>query len=140
MRELTEKQIAYCKARADGKGPTDAFKVSGYKTEGLDSDAISSRASVLESRPHIQKETDRLRRLLEQKNIWSRAEIIQRHKEIAAMAHEAAWADGKYNASAAAVEQKSLDAVSKMCGYDAPQQVQQEITVVIEDDAEDFAE
>jgi hypothetical protein len=59
--KLTSKEEAYARARADGKGPSDAYRAS-RDTSRMSTATISSNAKRLERKPAIQARIEELRR------------------------------------------------------------------------------
>ena len=60
---MTPKERAYCRARAEGKGPAAAFKAS-RDTSKMSSATIHSNAKRMERKPHIKAGIEQMRREL----------------------------------------------------------------------------
>lgn len=139
---MTAQQIAFAEAFASGKTAADAYRIAGYNCDGLTSAQLIQRGnSVLRGRA-VSEYLAQLRSETANVGAWTREQVLT---ELQVLYHDAKSAitaqddggnavPGTYNHQAAGVALKCIDAVSRMCGFDAPQQVENTVTVQFSSD------
>ena len=105
----TVRQNRFALALLDGLSPVEAAQKAGYSP-----DIRAARASELAQKPYIQNRLTVLQQAQAESSMVTRDRVIAAHAEIAFGLDEATIAD----------RQRSLDALARMLGMDAPKQVE----------------
>lgn len=118
MRELTAKQLAFCKGILSGKNGSDAYRAA-YPDCKANNAIIAIKAFQLAENPAIEAYISAKREKLEKKFEWTREEMLQTLKNIV------------QDADAASDKTKAIAQASKMLGFDAPTKAEVDHTVQI---------
>ena len=142
--EMTEKQLAFAEAVAGGKSYAEAYRLAGYALNKKDPTRDRQKAAELSRNPKVAAAIAEKKRENADAGLWERTQTLERLLEIANQAQENTLVldkSGKirrYNSQAAGVALRAIEQASKMCGYNAPEEVKNEITVEFKD-LEEFA-
>lgn len=139
---MTARQIAFAEAVVDGKTAAEAYRLAGYNCDGLSDAAIAARGSKVLGGKAVTEYIAQLRAETANLNLWTREQILNELQGLYGDAKRAITVKdengdampGAYNHQAAGVALKCLDTVSRMCGFDAPQQVNNTVTVQFSED------
>lgn len=139
---LTAQQIAFAEAIVDGKTASEAYRLAGYNCDGASDAQIAQRGGKVLQGKAVQGYIEQLRAEMANLALWTREQILGELQELYGDAKKAITVrddsgdalPGAYNHQAAGVALKCLDTVSRMCGFDAPQQVQNTVTVQFSED------
>ena len=134
---MTAQQIAFAEAVADGKTAAEAYRLAGYNCDGASDALIASRAAKVLAGKAVGEYIAQLRAETANLNLWTREKVLGELQELYGDAKGSITVrddngdkiPGAYNHQAAGVALKCLDTVSRMCGFDAPQQVNNTVTV-----------
>ena len=132
---MTAQQIAFAEAVVDGKTAAEAYRLAGYNCDGASDALIASRGAKVLAGKAVSAYIEELR--AETANLWTREQVLSELHGLYGDAKDAITVKdengeatpGAYNHQAAGVALKCLDTVSRMCGFDAPQQVNNTVTV-----------
>lgn len=138
---ITQKQENFISGVVDGHSQSEAYRRAGYKVGNMSAETIATAASRMAKKPHIAPIIAQRRRELADKAIWSREQALGMLKEIAVEARKNATENmavngtdiQKYNAAAQNVAIKAIEQANKMCGYNAPDKVDVDMTKRLED-------
>lgn len=139
---LTAQQIAFAEAIVDGKTASEAYRLAGYNCDGASDALIASRGAKVLAGKAVSAYIEKLRAETANLKLWTREQVLSELQELYGDAKDAITVKdeygeavtGAYNHQAAGVALKCLDTVSRMCGFDAPQQVQNTVTVQFSED------
>ena len=139
---MDARQIAFAEAVVSGKSHGDAYKEAGYPCDGLTDAQIARRGTSVASGIAVSKYIAELRAETANLGLWTREQVLGELQGLYRDAKSAITVQnddgnvmpGTYNHQAAGVALKCLDTVSRMCGFDAPQQVQNTVTVQFSED------
>lgn len=125
---MTTQQIEFAEAIVNGATASEAYKQAGYCCNGASDAQIASRAANVAKGKAVSEYISELKNETANLNLWTREQVLGELQELYRDAKAAISSDG-YNHQAAGVALKCIDAVSRMCGFDAPQQVENTVTV-----------
>lgn len=145
-RDLTEKQIRFCRGVVEGKTLINSYLDAGYRSESHKSSL--TKASHLFAEDHIQDYIKELRAQSAALSIWTREDTLIKLKKIAEDALKASQpimygSDGQpvigedgqpirgYDPPSAAIALKAIQQAATMCGFNAPQEIEQKVIVEI---------
>lgn len=139
---MSAQQIAFAEAVVDGKTAAEAYRLAGYNCDGLSDAVIAARGSKVLGGKAVTEYIAQLRAETANLNLWTREQILNELQGLYGDAKRAITVKdengdtmpGAYNHQAAGVALKCLDTVSRMCGFDAPQQVNNTVTVQFSED------
>lgn len=139
---LTAQQIAFAEAIVDGKTASEAYRLAGYNCDGASDALIASRGAKVLAGKAVSAYIEELRAEAANLKLWTREQVLSELQGLYGDAKDAITVKdengetmpGVYNHQAAGVALKCLDTVSRMCGFDAPQQVQNTVTVQFSED------
>lgn len=130
---MTTQQIEFAEAVVGGATETEAYRQAGYNCDGATDAQIASRASSVAKGKNVSAYMAELRAETANLNLWTREQVLGELQELYRDAKAAISGDG-YNHQAAGVALKCIDAVTRMCGFDTPQQVENTVTVQFSSD------
>ena len=110
MSKLTSKQEAFCQAICDGISQSDAYRLS-YNAANMKKETVNSKAYELIQNGEIRARIKELKSKLENKQLWTREQSINKAIEAIEMASN----NGKPLEIL-----KGVEVLNKMHGYDAP--------------------
>lgn len=145
-RDLTDKQIKFCRCVVEGKTLIESYLEAGYRSESRK--ASQNKASKLFAEDHIQDYIKELRAESASLSIWTREDTLIKLKTLAEDAIKASRPmmldkdgqpvldeDGQpvrgYDPPSAAIAIKAIQQAATMCGFNAPQEVEQKVVVEI---------
>ncbi len=140
---MTAQQIAFAEAVVDGKTAAEAYRIAGYACDGLSDAVVAARGSKVLGGKAVTEYIAQLRAETANLNVWTREQVLSELQELYGDAKGAiidkdeygeVVPGAAYNHQAAGVALKCIDTVSRMCGFDAPQQVQNTVTVQFSED------
>lgn len=121
----------------------DCYTLAGYDTGGYDRINLSTKASHLLAKEHVQAYIDYLRKEMEDRardqNVWDREQMLKELRELFLDAKEASvvkvldsegnLVPSKYDSRAAAVAVKTAGQVAQMLGYNEPEKSESVVRV-----------
>lgn len=135
---MTAQQIAFAEAVAEGKTAAEAYRIAGYSCDGLSDAQISQRGNGVLRGKAVTDYIAQLRSESANLGLWTREQVLSELRQLYSDAKSAIVPaednPAAYNHQAAGVALKCIDTVSRMCGFDAPQQVQNTVTVQFSED------
>ena len=162
-RQITATRRAYLIAQglADGKSLTDAY-LDTMPGEDIPRDKAAIKAMRFkhdhdeEIDKYMQDMLAERELAARQANIWTRKDALERLKRIADQAKDAVLSpiitkDGdvltdtddkviyKYNPSAAQAELKAIDQATRICGFDAPERIEQTVIIRLAGELDELA-
>ena len=144
--EITEKQLKFAELVASGKSYIESYKEAGYALSKNSPSRDRSKASEVARNPKVAKAIEEKRKENAEIGVWERQKTLEMLLEIAEEARLNTIIkdkDGKtkrYNSQAAGVALRAAEQASKMCGYNAPEEVKQDIRVEFSELLEEFSE
>ncbi len=136
--KLTIKQEGFARDIAvSGMSQSDAYR-NNYNCKKMTNKSIWERASALAADSKVAPRIAELRLQDENKFFWAKEEMLKDLMKIKDEAIEEMWAvdkngKGTMNVQARNTAIKAIERAAKMLGYDAPQKVEMEANVRIED-------
>lgn len=135
---MTAQQIAFAEAVVDGKTAAEAYRIAGYACDGLSDAVVAARGSKVLGGKAVTEYIAQLRAETANLGLWTREQVLSELQQLYKGARAAITPveddPAAYNHQAAGVALKCIDTVSRMCGFDAPQQVQNTVTVQFSED------
>ena len=134
---LTPKQERFCQAIADGNSQADAYRIA-YNTKNAKAATIQKRASELCKNGEIAGRIKELQDKLADKEIYTREEGLKMLKDIACSQLKVALSSENGSSKSANAAIKAIAEMNRMCGFYAPENVNNAITISF-GDADEWA-
>ena len=134
-KNFTDKMEKFCQAVADGKNHSDAYRIA-YNADRMKPTTINRRATDLMKNSTITARIDELRQQLADKSGYTREQGLNKLKKIVERA-ESVMVNG-FSPAAAKTIINAIAEMNKMCGFYAPENVNNAITISF-GDADEWA-